>query len=230
MKKLAYQVVGLAVGLLSIVCSARAGMVLRFDQSAYTVSPGGTVDIQVYLRETIAAGGTSLLATEGLIGAAVRIRFDVPPVPSEPAQVLSVSDIMPSAVFDDAFGPIREVVAGESAGFSAIVDVTSPPAFPTEVAPDTFDLFLGSFRFTGGTTAGAVTNIRATDFSGLDETVTGTTGTVLDAFLGEADATIRVEASGVPEPSSWIASCMGTTIGFFYIRLRRRSHRLTASF
>ena len=43
--------------------TARAGLIYRFDQSTYTVSPGGTVDVRVFLEES----GSSVLTTDGAL-------------------------------------------------------------------------------------------------------------------------------------------------------------------
>lgn len=182
-----------------------------FDQSNYAANPSVTVDVQVFLEEVVTGGDTSRLATDGLIGAGVRVRFDVPTVPSDPARVLNTADILPNiAQFDDSFGPIKVLAPGSYAEFTETVDLMSPPVLATMVAPGTFRIVLGSFRFTTASSIGQVTNIQALDIPGTSDTITGA-GFVLDPLIGTASATISVRpgVSAVPEPSSWLLLSTG---------------------
>ena len=79
----------LAVALLGLVCMvspARAGFILAFDNPHVAVNPGEVFDIRVSLVET---GGTTVLNNEGLDGAGVTLSFNLSPMVSDPAQVLS---------------------------------------------------------------------------------------------------------------------------------------------
>ena len=53
---------------------AEAGSVYQFafDQLTYEVDPGTQVLVNVFLQEQVSAGTSSVLATDGLIGAGVR--------------------------------------------------------------------------------------------------------------------------------------------------------------
>ena len=68
---------------------ARAGSTyqLVFDQSTYQVDPGGQVSVSVYLQEQVSGGTSSVLATDGLISAGLRVSFDLAPLPSDPAKI-----------------------------------------------------------------------------------------------------------------------------------------------
>ena len=62
----------------------------------------------MFLQETVTGGDPSRLATEGLIGAGVRVSLDVPPIPTDPAKVLGLADILPStAAFGDTLIPVH---------------------------------------------------------------------------------------------------------------------------
>lgn len=187
---------------LSWTGEAHAELIYRyvFDRPVYTVAPGETVLVNTFLQETVTGGDTSRLATEGLIGAGVRVRFDIPPAPGSPAQVLNLSDILPNtADFDDAIFQFTDLAPGSLAELTEVVDLASPPVLGTELTPGIFRVFLGSFRFTAGSALGEVTTVSALDSPRTEDTITGT-GLVLDGLIESGDSTIRVSA--VPEPSA----------------------------
>ena len=69
---------------------------LVFDQGAYQVDPGAQLSVNVYLQEQVSGGSASVLATDGLISAGLRVSFDLSPLPSDPAKILSDSDVTPN--------------------------------------------------------------------------------------------------------------------------------------
>jgi hypothetical protein len=213
-------VAGMGVGLAWLVLAdvARAGFVYSyvFDQANYTANPGGTVDVRVLLQEVVTGGDRSRLANDGLVGAGVRVRFDLAPLPSRPAGIANSADILPNlAAFDDPFGPAKDLALGSYAEFIEAVDVTSPAVRATSIAPDTFRVLLGSFRLTAGTLPGDVTAIRAMDVPTTSDTITGA-GFELDPLIRAGDATIRVTA--VPEPGSIVLFGMGLASLLAYSR------------
>ena len=113
-------------------------------------------------------------------------------------------------------------MAGQSAGFLDGVALGTAPVTATGNR-----ILLGTFTFTGGTIGGEVTNLRATDFSGFAETISGVNGTTLDGTIGDGFATITVNSTAsatVPEPS-------GLLFGLFAVTglvVRRRRPRARA--
>jgi hypothetical protein len=215
---------GMAMAVLVWCGSAQAGPVYSylFDQSNYTVAAGGTVLVKVSLQEDTSTGGPSLLSTEGLISAGVRVDFN-DPVPTQPAQVRSLADILPNPAFDLAPPPDPRFlpVPGfpNTAGIEEYVDIASPPV----TAPGTGPLYqipLGSFLFHAGSVPGEVTHIQALDFNpATDDTVTALTATVLDSLINPANATITVQPAAVPEPSGLVL--FGLAFSALMLRARR---------
>jgi hypothetical protein len=187
----------------------------RTDQAKYTVAPGGTAPVNVFLRETFAPGDPTFLDTEGLLTAGVRVHFDVPTVPTDPAEVLTTADIAINPAFN---GPtFSDVVAGSSAGFFGAVDFFSPTV-TTPTGPGFNEILLGTFTFTAGLVPGEVTNLLATDFdTSTDETLTGNSFLVLDPLIADATATITVVT---PEPSTQVLGVAGLMTVLVIIRAR----------
>jgi hypothetical protein len=190
------------LGTLLCPAVAQADLMYRFDQANYVVAPGETVEVRVYLTET---PGTAFLTTEGLFSAGVRVSFGEPPVPSSPAQVVSLGDILPNPAFDE----VVRSLGGDWAGLAQAA-LMNPTVFPN---PGTTEILLGIFRFTAGLIPGEVTNLLATDLHPplLTETVTGL-GTALDKLIGEGRATITVDESVamIPEPSGLVLLATAT--------------------
>jgi hypothetical protein len=206
--------------LASVNSAPAATIAYVFDQSNYVVAPGGTVNVDVHLREIIGVGERSVLATDGLIGAGVRVFFD-DPIPGSPAGVLSLTDISGNAQFD-LLPPLTDLgPPALSAGLLQFVDIVSPPVLASG-GPTTFEILLGTFTFTAGATAGEVTAIRAVDFGLSDDTVTGALVT-LDALIATGNTTITVQgaSAAVPEPNSVVLVGAGV-FALLAQRVRRR--------
>ena len=86
--------------LLFMSSQAQADIVYQFDATNYSVAPGATVDVEVFIVQT---GNTTNdpvdLSTDGLESAAVRVFFDGNP-PTDRAEVLSTGNI----TFNPQFG------------------------------------------------------------------------------------------------------------------------------
>ena len=165
-----------------------------FDMSEYEVPLGGTVDVSIYLEET---GGT-VFRDSGLIGAGVKVRFDNPPVPSNPAKIVTTADVTNISDFELEWAKSAE----PEAGYADLLLGTWDYVYGMEVAPDVYRIPLGRFRFSAGTVLGEVTNIRATDYDPSSGDVVYYDNELnpveLDVLLNDATATITV----TPEPGT----------------------------
>jgi hypothetical protein len=192
-----------------------------FDQPTYQVDPGSQVLVKVFLQEHITDGSLSVLATEGLVGAGVRVSFDLSPLPGDPAKVLSAGDVIPndgSGAFDGGFQSIA-LVPGSYADLTESVDLFSPAVLGTQAGADLYQVLLGTFRFTAGAIVGQTTLIQASDIPGTLDTVTTSDSIIDGQILSSAVAQFQVGTAAVPEPSSVITltlgmialGCFGTT-------------------
>lgn len=196
--------------LLFMSSQAQADIVYQFDATNYSVAPGATVDVEVFIVQT---GNTTNdpvdLSTDGLESAAVRVFFDGNP-PTDRAEVLSTGNITFNPQFGDSALQESDVMPGISAGLADSIDFVANPVTGTNI-------LVGTFTFTAGLVPGEVTNLRATDFGVLDDTIAGDANfTSLDDIIVDGVATITVTA--IPEPGSMIfLAGIGLVIG-----LRRR--------
>lgn len=206
---------------------AEAGSVYQFafDQSTYQADPGGQVQVNVYLQERVSDGTASVLATEGLIGAGVRVAFDLSPLPSDPARIGKLGDISlndgPGA-FSGGFQSTG-LAAGSYAQLTETVDLFSPAVTATDLGGGLYQILLGTFRFTTGSIAGQTTLIEALDIPGSSDVITGS-GSTLDPLIapGRAGIWVEVGTSAVPEPSSLLGLTIGMICAGGYAVARRR--------
>jgi hypothetical protein len=128
--------------LLLPISLASADIIYEFGQSNYNVSVGGTVDVEIFLSQNDPLGTDPInLSMDGLASAGLRVFFNDTP-PTDPAAVLSLADIAPSALFDNMFvDATLDLVPGESAAFADSVDFFSPPIPGPRI-------LLGTLRFT----------------------------------------------------------------------------------
>jgi hypothetical protein len=194
----------------------RADFMYAFDQSSYTVATGQTVDVRVFLQETTSA----LLSTDGLIAGGTRVNFS-----GGSAAVLSSADILYNPAFDDPGGPITSLSSG-SAGLTELVDITTPGIKAVGGPP--FEVLLGTFQFTAGTSPG-VTTLTVTNFGGGIWNFTDFPSSEgLDPLIADGSATITVTSQAVatPEPSSLILVSSGAValvLGYWRQRAGRKS-------
>jgi hypothetical protein len=171
--------------------AADAGYAFGFDQASYLAAPGGTIDVSVYLQET----GASSLVTDGLTGAGVAVRFDVSPVPNQPAQVLSDAGIAASAAFDTLWGKSAQ----PSLGYADLsLGAYGSLVYGVETPPDsgTYRVSLGTFTFTAGSASNETTLLLATNYdSTLTNNVTGAFA-VLDGLIQNGTASITTTFYG----------------------------------
>jgi hypothetical protein len=207
-------VLALAMILGSNPASVEAASVYEFafGQSVYQADPGAEVLVDVYLRESVSDGTASVLATDGLIGAGLRLSFGLSPLPSNPATLSSESDVMPNdgaGGFDGAFQSI-DLVSGSHVDLTETTDLLSPAVLAEDLGGGVFQILLGTFRFVAGSIGGQTTLLRAEDIAApFSDTITGG-GEELDVLIASGTASIRVSSvSAVPEPSSWVGLMLG---------------------
>jgi len=196
-----------------------------FDQATYQVNPGAQVLVNVYLQEQVTGGSTSVLATEGLVGAGVHVAFDLPPLPSDPARITGVKDILLNDGPGAFAGGFQSIMLSPRsyAQFIERVDTLGDPVHATDLGGGLFRILVGALRFTAGQIAGETTWIVAGDISDSHELITGG-GASLDTLVapGRSGIEVRSAVGAVPEPSGLI----GLTIGMFgaggYAVARRR--------
>jgi hypothetical protein len=194
--------------MVAISLSQKVRLQYFFDQSDYSVAPGGTVAVTVFLRETFNPSiGSSLLApgTDGLVSAGFMIQCRSTP-PSRPALVLATSAIAGNPGFDFATIPQLPVPTFEHT--AGIVALSSNPVYgeigSRTPSRETVLLTLATFTFTGGPAPGDVTHLTAlnaeTNLRLASDTVVTASGLVLDSLLepGRATITVRTEASHTP--------------------------------
>lgn len=198
-----------------------------FDATNYTVSPGQTVPVNVYLQETVNGGSTPWFTTAGfgLFNGGVRVYFDQPTVPTDRAEVLNTTFIQKNPLFTDPATTLS-VVPGSSAGLGAAVnDPFTQLIQGTPVNASTSRILLGTFTFTAGLIPNEVTNLLATDFDAITQNVVVTSPfnpVDIDALILPANATITV----IPEPSSLALLGLGGAglCGWQFRRTRRQAN------
>lgn len=233
MKRRLRIVVGIAVAYFACLQTAKADLTFSFlfDQSNYTVSPDGKVSVEVFLRQsgTLGAGQTNILGGTGAVGmtgTGVSVTFSTG---TNDAQVLSASDITGNTAFDNfGFGPFTSV----SAGSALLSQATSGSAvLGTTVAPDTYDLLLGTFDFTAGGIPGQVTTISTSLplFPDSNDNVANTmpSPTTLTDIAG-VSATITVMGGptmATPAPPSLVLTLTGAVVISGWVWRHRRVAR-----
>jgi hypothetical protein len=187
--------------------SAASTFSFVYDQSNYVTSPGGHVAVNLYLQQSglASSGQTNVLGGPGAVGVTgTGVVITFPTGPND-AQVLSTANITGNSSFDNfGFGPFTSV----SSGTALLSQATSgTPLLGTTVAPNTFDLLLGTFVFTAGTVSPHVTTISAAiplvPHSNDNVAATSPLPTVLSSISsGSATITVVSASGAVPEPSA----------------------------
>lgn len=182
------------------------------DQDVYAVAPGGTVPVTIYLQETKGDADDSLLVTEGgLFHAGFGI--DHLSTPSDPASILSESDIAEDAAFTGGSAvTLSPLTVRVLDGFLDEPGPMGTAAGNERLVP------LATLNFTAGLVPGETTALRVTDFDDYGASADTLTwlGTELDAQIAPSPLfSIHV----IPEPS---ATALST--GLLLIVLKRRRH------
>jgi hypothetical protein len=179
--------------------TARAGLVLGFGASQYSVAPGQGIDVPVFLTES----GTTILATDGLNSAGLFVSFNLPARVSAPAQVTAIAVNPGVNDLDDFLSTSISPATGSTTGtaelmFSIVLsDVLKPPIGSTSI-------LLGTFHFVAGSIPGQVTNLSTGVLPGGPQFLSGT-GQNLDSMITTGTTAITVQGvSSVPEPSGLV--------------------------
>ena len=222
------------LALLAISVSSVNAAILSYwtPQSVYTTTPGGTVDVDVYLAEELGTGEASMILDEsGLFSFDVQSAWRAP-LPTSPATIAAAGDIQNNPAFS---GPVvnkdvGDVNAGpDPAYLIANVDAVfgqsgvMPTDTPVNPGPGTNTYWLGTFTYTAGSVIGETTLLRFEDYPGPgnDElnTLTWddiTTSNPLDDDIQAYEFEINV----IPEPTTTLILGLGA-IGLVRRRYRR---------
>ena len=208
----------LAIGWLGVVCpSTYAAIEFYFDtdQDVYTVLPGGTVDVDVFLFEKVTSPDSSrLVAEDGLSVAQVSIeRIVAPPGPA------GIGGYTPNLLeFDDLFSPIENWVAEDLLDITQMVDIgaTSGPT-GVDLGGGIRRVYLLTMSIQGGSAVGDTT-FSVYDNPLFEETLTfDFLADPLDSLIQPAEFTV----STIPEPSTFIIFMVLGALGVCVSIIRR---------
>jgi hypothetical protein len=176
-----------------------AAVVFRFatDRTSYQVVPGGRVAVHVLLEEQIGPTDVSVLATEGGLFSAGLKLAPVPPLPTYPAAVAGLSDIVGDPGFTG--GSLKNLSPLTLILNDGLFDEPGPIGDPA--GNGIRQVHLASFTFTASTIPGQVTTIKVTDYDDFGKSSDTLTwpGTELDNAITPGQFTITTV---VPEPGT----------------------------
>jgi hypothetical protein len=207
------------------VATAEPTYEFAFDSDNYLVAPGGTVDITVYLKETVNEG-PSVLNSDGvgIFGAGARLNFDG--TSPTRAKVLYDTNITPNPVFTNISDPgiVIKSVTDTTAQLIATMGLISldvAHADDPTLGMAEYLMTIGTFKFTAGSVPGEVTSVYTSRVlnEGDEEIDAMITGDIiaLDSVVGQSGFTITT----IPEPSTLLLSGMAA-VAIFAFRCRRR--------
>ncbi|MDQ3438725.1 MAG: hypothetical protein M3478_00060 [Planctomycetota bacterium] len=169
----------------------------RTDQSGYSAGPGGTVTVNLFLRETVDGGSTSLLATQnGLFSAGVAAARTASP--SDPAFLTGATR---NPAFNDV-GSSQMSVAPTLTRFTEAVVSGGVPS--TDFGGGVREVSLGSVTVQLGIVPLQTTTFTVRDYDNYgtsEDTLTGT-GTVIDIPGGTSPSSVTFTTTVVPEPAA----------------------------
>jgi len=201
-----------------LVTGADAALHFNFapDRADYQALPGARVMVQLFLEEQAAPPDSSLLVAEsGLFSAGLKLGA-LAPLPTEPASVLSASDI----VADPAF------TGGSLKSLSPLTlllndGILAEPGPAGDLVSDGLRrVRLATLWFTAGKVPGEVTTFKITDFDdfGISSDTLTWQGTELDKSITPGQFAVTI----VPAPG---AALMFVALGVPALLVRRRSRR-----
>jgi len=201
------------IGLMGTAAQAQRTFDIVSDQGNYTVLPNGTATVQVFLRETLAGGSTSLLVQEdGLFSSVVQATRTTSP--SNPATITAAA--RDATNFND-FNDSAVAAGGAQANVGGTRSLGSATGTPIITDSATVRrISIGTFTIQGGLIPLQTSTFTIGDRPGTADTLTFTTGQQLDSLIGSRTFTVSV----LPEPASLGLLGLGGML-----LLRRRARR-----
>jgi hypothetical protein len=194
----------------------------HFGSSSYTVAPGESAEVQLFLTETYDNAELDMprLDTEGFTSIGGLISSGSPGVQSAALPTLAVNP-----AFDQDLSSLPSSTQALLSG----VALVNPPPKANQLSPNSYTILVGTATFKG-VTAGTVTTLTAVDPgpASVEDTVLED-GTVLDALITNATAQFTVTGDGqevIPEPGSLALVCVaGVLVAARRFRKRRCRQR-----
>jgi len=203
--------------------SAAARGSVTFDfvagQPSYTVAPGGSTPVQVFLRETLSQGSVSTLAAEDGLFSAVAQAARTGTLPSAPATITGASANPANFDGQDLSSVNSGGVQAITGGSRAFADADGTPIIVDSA--NVRRVSIGTFTLTAGGVPSQTTTFQLADRPDRDDTLTWTNGTILDPQI--APTTFDVVTT--PEPSAALtlaAAAAGASL--IFRGKRRRTH------
>jgi hypothetical protein len=193
--------------LLLLVRPAEATFLLHFDSPSYSVTPGGTLTVNVVYDTDPNTPGDQPIPG-GLFSEGLKVLF-----PSAGASVASTSDfVLPSALNSNGIGGAADESAGPGfAGGAGAEDLSANSGYAGTV--------LATVTLQDLATTGTYTLSLDKYYPSKANFVSYADGSTLDPQLSFGTATVTVTSSAVPEPATaWL---MGLAAGGLLRRWRR---------
>jgi hypothetical protein len=206
MSKIALAAAFIGLGLAAPQSDAAALFSFKTPLSQYTITPGATVSVDIYLQETLTEGTPSeLLQYQGLIGAGIRIdTLSVPSSPNSASYLADLSQFIPSSEFMGGTGatpyflsqPFSPSVVSP-AYLLEFVDFDQDGITGDAISSTLRQVYLGTLHLTAG--SGGETVFQATTINASSQDFVFAAGNP-DPVVISAIAPARFTLSVVPEP------------------------------